>query len=168
VARAAGVDRASLGALGIASDANARHSGIGRTAGALASDGSISAQMNGDAGLFPAQVQPSVHDVDLGKGPRYGLLVAIVAVISVIVPVTLFLVLHHPSEPLVPGVPAEPASEIEKHDGARIKAVRGKNGQMTAPSASVAPSASSAPSAAPAPATSSSTKPGAKGFPFRR
>jgi hypothetical protein len=169
VARAGGVDRASLGALGIA-DASGRHSGIGRTASALASDGSISAAStgNGDLALFPSQVQPSVHDVDLGKGPRYGLLVAIVAVISVIVPVTLFAVLHHPSEALVPGVPAEPASEIQKHDGARIKAVRGKNGQMTAPAASAASSASGAPATSAAPATSSSSKPGAKGFPFRR
>lgn len=169
VARAGGVDRASLGALGIA-DASARHSGIGRTASALASDGSISAANNGngDLALFPAQVQPSVHDVELGKGPRYGLLVAIVAVISVIVPVTLFVVLHHPSEALVPGVPAEPASEIQKHDGTRIKAVRGKNGQMTSPSASIAPSVSDAPATSAAPATSSSSKPGAKGFPFRR
>jgi hypothetical protein len=166
VARAAGVDRASLGALGIA-DPSARHSGIGRTASALAADGSISA-MNGDLALFPSQVQPSVHDVDLGKGPRYGLLVAIVAVISVIVPVTLFVVLHHPAEPLVPSVPAEPASEVQKHDGARVKAVRGKNGQMVAPSATVA--ASGAPSVAPAPSTSASARPpgGAKGFPFRR
>lgn len=167
VARAGGVDRASLGALGIA-DASGRHSGIGRTASALASDGSISAQMNGDVALFPSQVQPSVHDVDLGKGPRYGLLVAIVAVISVIVPVTLFMVLHHPAESLVPGVPAEPASEVQKHDGTRVKAVRGKNGQMVAPSALVA--ASAAPSVTPAPSTSASAKPpsGAKGFPFRR
>lgn len=169
VARAGGVDRASLGALGIA-DASARHSGIGRTASALASDGSIRAANNGngDLALFPAQVHPSLHDVDLGKGPRYGLLVAIVAVISVIVPVTLFVVLHHPSEALVPGVPAEPASEIQKHDGTRIKAVRGKNGQMTSPSASIAPSVSDAPATSAAPATSSSSKPGAKGFPFRR
>ena len=169
VARAAGGDRASLGALGIAGDAhaNARSSGVGRSANALASDGSISASMDhahmsGEQGIFPGQVQPSLHDVDLGKGPRYGLLVAIVAVISIIVPVTLFVVLRHPAEALVPGVPAEPASEIEKHDGVRVKAVRGKNGQMTAPSASVAPSASAAPSAA------ASTKPGPKGFPFRR
>jgi hypothetical protein len=167
VARAGGVDRASLGALGIA-DASARHSGIGRTASALASDGSISAQMNGDLALFPSQVQPSVHDVDLGKGPRYGLLVAIVAVISVVVPVTLYVVLHQPAETLVPGVPAEPASEVQKHDGTRIKAVRGKNGQMVASSATVA--ASSAPSVTPAPSTSASTRPpsGARGFPFRR
>jgi hypothetical protein len=167
VARAGGVDRASLGALGIA-DASGRHSGIGRTASALASDGSISAQMNGDLALFPSQVQPSVHDVDLGKGPRYGLLVAIVAVISVVVPATLFVALHYPAETLVPGVPAEPASEVEKHDGSRVKAVRGKNGQMVAPSGTVA--ASAAPSVAPAPSTSASTRPpgGAKGSPFRR
>jgi hypothetical protein len=172
VARAGGVDRASLGALGIAGDANARNSGVGRTASALASDGSISAapidrdraQMNGEQGHFLAQGQPSLHDVDLGKGPSYGLLVAIVAVISVIVPVTLFIALHHPAEPLVPGVPAEPASEIEKHDGARVKAVRGKNGQLTAPSASVAASASAAPSAAP----SSKSAPGPRGAPPRR
>jgi hypothetical protein len=124
--------------------------------------------MNGDLALFPSQDQPSVHDVDLGKGPRYGLLVAIVAVISVVVPVTLYVVLHQPAETLVPGVPAEPASEVQKHDGTRIKAVRGKNGQMVASSATVA--ASSAPSVAPAPSTSASTRPpsGARGFPFRR
>jgi hypothetical protein len=172
VARAGGVDRASLGVLGVVADASARNSGIGPSANALASDGSISAangldraHMSGEQRIFSGHDQPSVHEVDLGKGPRYGLLVAIVAVISVIVPVTLFLVLHHPSEAPVPGVPAEPASEIEKHDGARQKGVRGKNGQITAPSASVAPSASAAPAV---PSASASAKPGAKGFPFRR
>lgn len=169
VARAGGVDRASLGALGIVGDAsahpNARNSGIGMAANALASDGSISApmdraHMSGEQGIFPGQVQPSVHDVDLGKGPRYGLLVAIVAVISIIVPVTLFVWLRHPTEELVPGVPTEPASEIEKHDGARVKAVRGRNGQMIAPPASA--STSAGPSSAP------STKAGGRGFPFRR
>lgn len=169
-AGAGAVDRASLGALGLAGDGNVRSSGVSPRANGLASDGSISApidraQMNGD--VFPAHVQPSVHDVDLGRGPRYGLLVAIVAVISILVPVTLFLVLHHSADAsAAPGVPAEPASEIEKHDGARAKAVRGKNGQLTAPSASGAPSASASASAAPS--ASASSKPGAKGFPFRR
>jgi len=175
VTRSAEVERASLGALGLAGDRNGRSSGVGPHANAIASDGSMGspmdrAQMNAD-GVFPSQ--PSVHDVDLGKGPRYGLLVAIVGVLSIAVPVTLFLVLHHSADgPAVAGTPSEPASEIEKHDGTRVKAVRGKNGQMTAPSASVAPSASASASASStpsaSPSTSASSKPGGRGFPFRR
>jgi hypothetical protein len=162
VARSAQVDRASLRALGLAGDRKARSSGVGPHANALASDGSISASRDrAHDGIFPVQVQPSVHDVDLGKGPRYGLLVAIVGVISIAVPVTLFYFLHHASDgPGAVGTPAEPASEIEMHDGTRVKAIRGKNGQLTAPSASP----SSSPSASP----SSSSKPGGRGFPFRR
>ena len=153
VARSPEVDRASLGALGLAGDRNARSSGVGMHAHALASDGSISGSrdraMNAN-GVFPGHVQPSLHDVDLGKGPRYGLLVAIVGVISIVVPVTLFYFLHQASEGSVPtGAPSEPASEIEKHDGARVKAVRGKNGQMTAPSASPSPSPSASASSRP-------------------
>ena len=170
VARSAEVERASLGALGIAGDRNGRSSGIGPHANALASDGSISGSRDrAHDGIFPARVQPSVHDVDLGKGPRYGLLVAIVGVISIAVPVTLFYFLHHSSDGPGPiGTPAEPASEIEKHDGTRIKGVRGKNGQLVAPSASVAASAAPSSSPSASPSSSSSAKPGGRGFPFRR
>ena len=124
--------------------------------------------MNGD--VFPGQVQPSVHDVDLGKGPRYGLLVAIVGVISIAVPVTLFYFLHHSASdgPAITGTPSEPASEIEKHDGTRVKGVRGKNGQLVAPSASVAAPAAPSSSPSASPSASASAKPGGRGFPFRR
>ncbi|MDB4937249.1 MAG: hypothetical protein JWP87_4221, partial [Labilithrix sp.] len=153
-------ERASLGPL-----ADGRTSGVGRSANALASDGSISAPMDaraahapGEMAMFPPKEQPSLHDVDLGKGPRYGLLVGIVALISICVPVTLFVALRHNAEtPAVPGVPSEPQSGIEKRDAsARQKAVRGKNGLMVAASASVAPSAS----ASAAPSASPSSKPG--------
>jgi hypothetical protein len=145
-------ERASIGPLA----ADGRNSGIGRTANGAASDNAgtgpndVRAHAAPELAMFPAQVQPSLHDVDLGKGPRYGLLVAIVAIISVSVPVTLFVWLRYGSDSAsVQAAPSEPASEIEKHDPPRAKAVRGKNGIMIAPSASVAPSASASPSASP-------------------
>ena len=148
VARVASSDeRASPEALGVAGDG--RHSGVVGTANALASDGSISAPIDVRAHAntelaFPGG-QPSLHDVDLGAGgPRYGLLVAIVAVISIIVPVTLFAVLRRGPDAPVPGVASEPVSEIETHDPPRGKKL-GKGQTPPAPSASA--SASTAASA---------------------
>jgi hypothetical protein len=163
-------ERVSLGALAAG---DGRNSGVGPIGNALASDGSVSSPIDIRAHAatemaFPPGQQPSVHDVDLGKGPRYGLLVGIVAVISVIVPVTLFLVLRRGPDTVTPGVPSEPASEIQKRDGARAKGTRGKNGAFVAvptASASASASASAAPSAAP----SARPAPGQRGgFPFRR
>ena len=157
-------ERASLGHLLATPDA--------RNSGALLA----SPQAGGDAasvgpfdprGLGPdmiqLQQQPSLHDVNLGKGPSYGLLVAIVAVISIVVPVTLFVVLRHGSEPVEAGTPAEPASELEKPGAlARGKSARGKNGLTIVPSATVSATAVPAPSSAP------SGKPGTKGPPLGR
>lgn len=162
-------ERMSLGALGAG---DGRNSGVGPIGNALASDGSVSSPMDirGHAGAevpFPPAQQPSLHDVDL-KVPRYGLLVGIVAVISVIVPVTLFFVLRHGSETVAPGVPSEPASEIQKHDGARAKGTRGKNGAFVPVPTAAAPSASAS-AAAPSAAPSTRPAPGQRGgFPFRR
>lgn len=147
-----------------ASGSNERNSGVGRAAASLASDASVSEQIDLRAHAatelaFPP-MQPSLHDIGLGKGPRYGLLVAVVAVISIIVPVTLFLALRRDGEPIPPSTPSEPASEIQKHDPVRAKAERGKNGktlQPTVPSAPASGSASAPASAAPS--ASAGTKP---------
>jgi hypothetical protein len=107
-----------------------------------------------------------VHGADPGKGPRYGLLVITVAVISVIVPVTLFFVLQRAPETAERGdiaAPAAPASELETHDQLRlIKGTRGKNGVMVAASAAPSASASAAASA------SASAAPSGKGAPGPR
>lgn len=121
----------------------------GRTSGilsnALASDGSVSAPIDVRAHAatelaFP-NGQPSLHDIDLGKGPRYGLLVGIVAVISVMVPITLFLALRKPDALPAPGEASEPASELETPGPARAKAARTRTGGYVLPS----PSSSAAP-----------------------
>lgn len=168
VAGSAGADeRASLGVLGVASDG--RISGVGRAAGVHAADASAG-HASGELGFpsGPHAAQGSLHDVDLGKGPRYGLLVGVVALISVVVPVSLYMVLRQPAESVTPGVPSELASEVQKHDAPRQKAVRGKNGIMGAPSAAPSASASAAPSAS-ASASSRAPSVGARsGFPGRR
>jgi hypothetical protein len=111
-------------------------------------------------GALPMQ---SLHDVDFNKGPSYGLLVAIVAAVSVIVPVVLFVVLRYGGETAESVSPAEPASELETFGAPpRAKAPRGKNGLTVVPSASVAPPPSATPS------SSAISKPGSKSFPFRR
>jgi len=93
---------------------------------------------------FPAQ--PSVHDVDLARGPRYGLVVAIVAAVSFVVPVTLFVVLRGRPEELAVGVPSEAAIELQQHDATP----RGKLDRkaLAAASASAAAAASASASAA--------------------
>ena len=144
---AASDERASLGHV-IAVDA--RHSGALRASGPLAD-------------MSEQHLQPSLHDVDLGKGPSYGLLVAIVAVVSLVVPLILFLVLRHgsESEAAPPVTPSEPVSEIAKPGAARGKSLRGKNGQTIVPSATATASAPPPPSAVPSMAPSA--KPGPKG-----
>jgi hypothetical protein len=157
---------------------DARNSGVARAAGSLASDGSVSAPVDVRALVSaetalphaPSDAQPSLHDVDLGRGPRYGLLVGIVALISVLVPVTVFVVLRRPPETVTPGIPSEPASELQRHDAPRAKGVRGKNGVMIAVTALASASASAAPSGS-ASASASGTKSGpggTRGGPFRR
>ena len=89
---------------------------------------------------FPSG-QPSLHDVDLGKGPRYGLLVAIVAVVSIIVPVTLFLALRKDPDAAVVVLPSEPVSELQTSGPPRAKAPRNKNGTFALPSPSASASA---------------------------
>lgn len=146
-------ERASLGQL---LSADARHS----ASAAVGEGGSPSAgHAAGDMSM--QHMQPSLHDVDLTKGPSYGLLVAIVAVISLAVPVILFVVLRHgsDSDPAEAVAPAEPVSEIAKPSAARGKALRGKNGVTIVPSATASATPSASPSA------SSSSKPGSKTLP---
>ena len=132
--------------------ADARHSGALPASSALG-DGvpaPIDSRGHGPADMSMQHMQPSLHDVNLGKGPSYGLLVAIVAVISLAVPVILFVVLRHGSDS-DPGAAAlpEPASEIAKPGAARGKSPRGKNGLTIVPSAAVSAAPSASPSGAP-------------------
>ena len=135
-------EHASLGALGV----DVRPSGIARTAGAMGDGANGSSDPRGPVGPGPAamaafhQSQPSLHDIDLGKGPRYGLLVAIVGVVSFVVPVTLFVVLRGHPETLTQAVPAEASSERVTFDNP----TRGKLDKKAASAASASASASAA------------------------
>ena len=145
-------ERASLGQLMASGDA--RNSGALPASAALSSDGGLSSAADsrghGLADMSLQHMQPSLHDVDLGKGPSYGLLVAIVAVISIVVPVTLFVFLRHGSDSVSPqAAPSEPASEIVKPGVARGKSPRGKNGLTIVPPATVSAPVVPAPSGAP-------------------
>jgi hypothetical protein len=146
-------ERGSLGMAGAAHDG--RQPGIARSA-AGTGDGAMALP------TFPHEAQPHPHDSASGKGPRYGLLVGIVAVISLLVPVTLFVALNRSSEASPPGAPSEPVREIQKSDAPRTKAERGKNGVTVSPSASASASSSSGaaaplPSAPAAPSASASS-----------
>ncbi|AKV00916.1 hypothetical protein AKJ09_07579 [Labilithrix luteola] len=101
--------------------------------------------------------EPSLHDVDF-RGPRYGLIVAVVASVSVLVPVTLFFMLHSSPEDTPDvrrAVATQPAADLVKRD----EGVRGRDRSKASPSAS--PSASPPPS--PPPSTGAHRR-----FPFRR
>lgn len=114
-----GEERASLGVLGVHD--GARNSGISRSASPTGGSGPHA--MSGGLHDPPYGPSPlSLHDVDLGKGPRYGLIVAIVALISVAVPVTLYVVLSSPRGDEGPvATPAEVVKDFQKHDGPRQK-----------------------------------------------
>jgi hypothetical protein len=142
----AGGERASLGALGIG-PADPRGSGSIRIAGG----GSIDPRAYGGDGRLS---QPSEQVDELGRSPRYGLLVAVVGLVSLIVPITLFVVLRRDPETIAPAVAAEPASEIETHDPARAKGVR-RNGVLVPVATSSAPTPGSA---------GSSPRPGSRGL----
>ena len=154
-------ERASLGQL---ISADARHSGALPASAALAEGGAqLDSRGHGPADMSMQNVQPSLHDVDLNKGPSYGLLVAIVAMVSLAVPVILFVVLRHgsDSDPVEIVAPSEPVSEIARPGLARGKAPRGKNGLTVVPSATASTPAT--PSASPS--ASASSKPGSRGLP---
>jgi hypothetical protein len=139
-------ERGSLGMRAVGGDAHA--SGIARAA--LASDGSVGLPLDprGHAGgelpfLQGQQAgQSGFHEIEPGKGPRYGLLVGVVALISVLVPITLYIFLQRGVDDVAPSVPAVVEPGVEAHEPPRAKAVRGRNGVMTSPSVAP-PSASS-------------------------
>ncbi len=125
-------ERASLGALGIA-DHRSGHSVVPENQPSLVP----LAHAPTEQALFPpSTAEPSLYDLDLGKGPRYGLLVAVVAIISFVVPVSLYLVLRSDGEAATPGVANEPAADFQKHDGPRAKAEKGKKPPPPEPSTS--------------------------------
>lgn len=102
----------------------------------------------------PGGGEPSLHDVDF-RGPRYGLIVAVVASVSVLVPVILFFMLHQAPEDAPDAhraVASQPAADLVKRDDG----VRGRDRAKTAPS----PSSSSSPPP--------QTVGGHRRFPFRR
>jgi hypothetical protein len=149
-------ERGSLGMRAFGGDAHA--SGVARAA--LASDGSVGLPLDprphtgAELAFLHGQHagQSGFHEVDPGKGPRYGLLVGVVALISVLVPITLYFFLQRGADDAVPNVPAELEPGLEGHDPPRAKAVRGRNGLMT-PSSAAPASASVAPSSAPSSAS---------------
>ena len=139
-------EQTSLAALGVA---DPRASGVARSSPQPAVDPRPYAETES---AFPAQ--PSVHDVDPGKGPRYGLVVAIVAAVSFIVPVTLFVVLRGRPEELVIGVPAEAATELQGHD----PTPRGKLDRKALAAAAAASASASAAAASASASTAASAR----------
>jgi len=127
-----------------------RISGIGPSASARGADGGLHGLAHANTELAfpqmsgppPAQ-QPSMHDVPVGKSPSYGPLVAIVAIVSFVVPITLFLALRGNDAEPKPGTPNEASSDFQKLDApSRTKADKNKKSPDAAGSASATPSAS--------------------------
>lgn len=154
------------GSLGMpAAGGDPRTSGVLRAEGSPRSDAPINGGMDqlGHAATemaFPhaqGAAQPDLADGHPGVAPRYGLLVGIVAAISVLVPITLFFVLRHNAEPVARALPAEAVSDVQTRDGPRGRAVRGRNGVMRPPA-----TASAAPTGQPVPSGATG------GSPFRR
>lgn len=132
-----GAERASMGMLGLANN-DVRASGIARSAHHSENRQSLGPMEPLGGFTHP---QPSVHDVNLGTSPSYGLLVAIVAGVSILVPAALFFMLNRTPEPSPTEPASEPASDIQKHDPPRSKAERGKNGITLSPQPSASSSA---------------------------
>lgn len=139
-------EQTSLAALGVA---DPRASGVARSSPQPAVDPRPYAETES---AFPAQ--PSVHDLDPGKGPRYGLVVAIVAAVSFVVPVTLFVVLRGHPEELAIGVPAEAATELQGHDSTP----RGKLDRKALAAAAAASASASAAAASASASTAASAR----------
>ena len=139
-------ERASLGVLGVG---DPRGSGMAPVP--MGPDGH---HANDGRYLGPPDIsfkQPSVHDVDLNRGgPSYGPLVAIVAIVSIVVPVTLFIALRKndveasPDAPTssAPVSPAGAARDFQNHDPPRTKADKTKPGASASAAASGSASAS--------------------------
>ena len=112
-------DRASLGALGVPSH---RHDGPLR--GAMGSDPNLGAMPMDRVSHAPyppnaAMPMPGAED---DKKPPYALLVGVVAAISILIPVLLFIVLSQSNDDVAPRVTSQPSSDLVGLTGARPKA----------------------------------------------
>lgn len=111
-----GGERASLGVLG-AHDARAGMNGAAGPSSRPDAAGSVRDPF--------AVREASPNDGELVRGPRYGLLVAVVAAISVLVPLVLFFVLNMPSDAVTPRIASQPSPDfVKRGDAARAKAAR--------------------------------------------
>jgi len=151
---AQGGDRASLGALGIAEPP--RPSGVARTASpadaakagvhdlrALVEAG-LPLTSTGASGAYTPPPATHEEQPDGGRGPRYGLLVAVVAIISLVVPLTLFFVLNRSEAdgPRATQTASEAAKDFQLHDAPRAKLDKSKPTASASGSASALASAS--------------------------
>jgi hypothetical protein len=113
----------------------------------------------------PGAPRPDLEEGGTGSSPRYGLLVTIVALISIAVPVTVYAVLRRGGHTVAVAAPSEPVLDVQTHDDPpRAKAIRGKNGLLTAASATPSGSAAAPVMAA----TTGSVAPVATGAPAKR
>ncbi|MBX3188451.1 MAG: hypothetical protein KF819_15650 [Labilithrix sp.] len=143
-------EHASLRAIGVH---DARTSGVGPTSRHLETGPHDPRALAATMDAFAPQ-QPSLHDVDFGKGPRYGLIVGVVAVVSLLVPVTLFIVLNRGEGEVSVPTASTASSDFQRHvDAPRGKHDRNKKADPAAP---------------PSAAASTSAKPPPPRFPFRR
>ena len=102
-------------------------------------------------------MQPSAQDVPAPKGPRYGLLVGIVALVSVVVPGSLYFGLQDRDGASNNGTPAEAQTELESHDGTPRAKLDKKAAAAAAAVAAAAASASAAAASASASASPSAS-----------
>jgi hypothetical protein len=90
----------------------------------------------------PKHASQSLHDIAFTKGPRYGLLVGVVAAVSILVPIVLFAFLNRSGDDPVPEPVTFAPNPVTRADGIRTKGRKG-----VAPPPSAQPSASAAASA---------------------
>jgi hypothetical protein len=121
---ALGGDRASLGALGVQRDP--RHDGQLR--GAMGSDPNLGG-MPVDRVSHAAYAPMPMTSPEDEKKPPYALLVGVVAAISILIPVLLFIVLSQSNDDVPPRVTSQPSSDLVGLTGSRPKA--GKPGSST-------------------------------------
>lgn len=119
-ANALGGDRASLGALGVARDP--RHDGAFR--GAIGSDPNLAGTPMDRVShaQYPNAPIPMPAAEDDKKPPPYALLVGVVAAISILIPLLLFIVLSQSNDDVAPRVTAQPSPDPVGVTGARPKA----------------------------------------------
>ncbi len=117
------LDPGSESGLRIAHEATSgEHASLGVILGAEKRMSSGRVGIESEARIAHANTEPAVFplasdDMPIPASPRYGLLVTVVAAVCIIIPVALYVFLtSNKEEAVVPGVPAQPSSDVVKRD----------------------------------------------------